>query len=175
MAPADQCFGAVDAVGRGVHFRLVVKLELLPRQRFVQIAFQLDPLARDSIHPGLEALDAVAAALLGAVHRRIGMGDQGFRRAAIARVEGYADAAGGTQVDARDPDRGGQRLDRSLGELDGSLLLRQRVDDEHELIAAHARDRVHVPHHAAQAPRDFVQQLVAGAVTERIVDLLEAV
>ena len=93
MPPADQRFGAVEVVGRGIDLRLVVQLELLLRQRVVQIALELDALARVRVHAGLEALHVVAAALLGAVHRRIGVRDQAVRRRAIGRIERDADAA----------------------------------------------------------------------------------
>ena len=46
---------------------------------------------------------------------------------------------------------------------------------EHEFIAAQPRDRVALAHGLHQPLRDRLQQLVAGVVTERIVDPLEVV
>ena len=51
----------------------------------------------------------------------------------------------------------------------------QAVPQQHELIAAQARQRVVAPQGAAQALGDRAQQRVAGGVAERIVDQLEAV
>ena len=47
--------------------------------------------------------------------------------------------------------------------------------EHHELVAAHAADRVGVAQRARQPGRDRQQQPVAGLVPERVVDVLELV
>jgi hypothetical protein len=42
VSPADQRLRAVDRPGRGVDLRLVIQLELIARERMVQIALELD-------------------------------------------------------------------------------------------------------------------------------------
>src|SRR3546814_964446 len=49
------------------------------------------------------------------------------------------------------------------------------LDQDHELVAAEATDRVDPPQRALEAPRDGHQQLVADAVAEGVVDRLEVV
>ena len=49
------------------------------------------------------------------------------------------------------------------------------VLQDHELVAAEARDDVGVAHGAAQPVGDRAQQLVAAGMAERVVDLLELV
>jgi hypothetical protein len=48
-------------------------------------------------------------------------------------------------------------------------------EDDHELVAALARDGVHLAHARDQAPRDVLQDEVARVVAERVVHDLEAV
>ena len=84
-----------------------------------------------------------------------------------------------------------ERLDRQRQGVDGDRSLQRGADAlEHrqhavglveigqqqaELVAAEAGERVRVADRAADALGDLDQQLVAGGVAERIVDLLEAV
>ena len=51
----------------------------------------------------------------------------------------------------------------------------QVVQDQHEFVAAEARDGVAHAHAARQALRDVAQELVADGVAERVVHDLEAV
>ena len=46
---------------------------------------------------------------------------------------------------------------------------------DRKLVATHARDRVRLPHQRAQPFGDHLQQLVAGGMAERVVDVLEVV
>ena len=52
MLPADERFGAVEVIRGGVDLRLVVQLELLLRERGVQVALELDAVARRVSMPG---------------------------------------------------------------------------------------------------------------------------
>ena len=79
------------------------------------------------------------------------------------------------QRHAGDGDRRLQRFDDALRDRGGVRLFRRRRQQQHELVAAHARDGVDLADHAAQSQRDAIQQLVAGVMAERIVDELEAI
>ena len=121
---------------------------------------------------------AVLAAFLGAVHRRVGAAKEplGFRPAGLAgTAENYAGTGrrkdlasvqveGGVQL-PRQPLGGGDRV----GEAPD--LLQQ--DDE--LVPPEAGYRVSGPRATAQAPGDLDQQLVAGPMAQRVVDVLEVV
>jgi hypothetical protein len=62
-----------------------------------------------------------------------------------------------------------------LGELHRALLAVELVAQDHELVAAEARDGVARPQHPLQARRERRQELVAGLVAEAVVDDLEVV
>ncbi len=49
------------------------------------------------------------------------------------------------------------------------------LEEDHELVAAEARDRVFEPHRGAQALGHRAQHRVAGEVSQRIVERLESV
>ncbi len=109
--------------------------------------------------------------LLGLVHRDVGALHQPLAGLGVARVDG-------------DPDRGARR-DREVVELERApeRLVDARRDarrgrrvghDHAELIATEARDRL-AGDDVLQPRADLAQQLVAGAVAERVVQFLEAV
>ena len=138
--------------------------------------------------------ERVAPGRLDRVHRDVGIAQQVGDVAAVAREERDADAGGDEALLHADDDRQAHRLEDALGDALGVALvghLRQQGD---ELVAAEPADRlegavrahahgleralehlVGVAHARAQAPRHLDQQLVAGAVAERVVDDLEAV
>ena len=67
--------------------------------------------------------------------------------------------------------RRADHLDDALRQrLDARAALGRDLQDR-ELVAAEPRDRVDLAHAAAQPLRHVTQQLVAGRVAERVVDL----
>ena len=72
-------------------------------------------------------------------------------------------------------DRAARRLRDAMGDDRGLLLAVQALEQEGELVAAEAGDGVHRAQHAAEALGQLHEQPVAGAVPQRVVDLLEAV
>ncbi len=48
-------------------------------------------------------------------------------------------------------------------------------DEDHELVAARPADEIDSANAGLEAPRDLAQHFVAGTVSERVVDRLEAV
>ena len=66
-------------------------------------------------------------------------------------------------------------LDDALGERGGVCRLGEADLQDGELVAAHARDRVGLAHQGRAGARHLLQQLVAGGVAQRIVDVLEVV
>ena len=152
-----------------------MQLELLQFQRAVQIGFEADPLFRRKVHAGRKALDVGAAALLGAVHRGVRVRVQGLDRRAVARVEGDADAGRGVNFESGDLNRCSQRLDDFEPDLLSLLGQVRLAEDHHKFIAADARHRVDASYHAHQPAGDVLQQFIAGAVTQGIIDDFEAV
>ena len=72
-------------------------------------------------------------------------------------------------------DRRLQGLHHPLGDLDRLHLLLGPVDQDRELVAAEAGGGVHRAHAVLQAAAHLLQDLVAGVVAERVVDVLEVV
>ena len=67
---------------------------------------------------------AAAAIVLGVIHRRIVILQQGFDLFAVERIYGNPDAGGYEQVMSTDQDGCGQAIQDSLGDLCGVLGLR---------------------------------------------------
>ena len=90
-------------------------------------------------------------------------------------AHGNADADADHHVVAADQEGGRQIVDQALGQ---GHRARQRlvvVDQDPELVAAQAGREVVLADAGAQALGDHHQQLVAGGVTHRVVDVLEVV
>jgi hypothetical protein len=113
--------------------------------------------------------------VLGAVHRRVGVAQQRLDVAAVLRVEADAGAAGERQVVAVDVHRQADLVDDALHRAEDHFLAGVVVEDHHELVAAQARHRVALAQHRAQPLGHALQQLVAHAVAEAVVDELEVV
>ena len=72
-------------------------------------------------------------------------------------------------------ERAGEAGRDPLGGRDRVAFAGDVVQQQAELVAAEARDRVGRPDGLAESRRDARQQLVAGVVPERVVDLLEVI
>ena len=92
----------------------------------------------------------------------------------MARVEGDADRGADAHADLVDDERLVQRPLEQLGAVDRGLVV-GRHDHDAELVAAEAGEQAGVADHGPEPVGDQSEQLVAGVVTERVVDLLEAV
>ena len=118
---------------------------------------------------------AVAAAALGGVERAVGLLDERVEALAGAqrrRAAGDLDR----ELLAVDGDRPAVDRPLQLHRAPRELALVADLAEEHgELLAAPARDAVVRPDRVAQAAGDLDQHAVAGAVAERVVDLLEVV
>ncbi len=176
VQPADQGLHARGDHLAKVERGLVDDEELIFGERVAQVHLELHLALDGVVHPGLEHHVAVLALPLGAVHRDVGVAQELF---------------GGRAIAHRDPDAGRddqslalgalqfewllERGQQSLGDQLGARCQRHPFGDDDELVAAQAPERVDVAHDALQARGDGAQQLVADAVTERVVDALEVV
>src|SRR6266480_694966 len=124
--------------------------------------------------------DAVAAALLAAVERRVGDLQHPIRQpglvgrdlieAAQAEARRHREALlGGRERRVRD------RGPELSGDVEGRLVRRFRHDDR-ELLATDARHPVDPAAQSLLQPRaELLQDLIAGRVPERVVDVLEVI
>jgi hypothetical protein len=179
MLPAQQGFEAADAAARQVQLGLVVQQEFAALQRLAQLRLELDALGRVLVQRRGIELPGVAAIVLGAVHGGVGALEQLLGAGAVLRIAGDADARRDEQLLALQVEGLGQRFDDAGGEAGGIrrlLVGAGQVGQHHrEFVAAQARHHVVVARAGFQARRGLHQQLVADAVAEHVVDVLEAV
>ena len=90
-------------------------------------------------------------------------------------MDGDADADRDLNRRRADDHRLDDALQNFFGDLCGVLGLMKVRQDDRELVAAVARDRIRLPNAALQALRNLEQQRVGDAVSERVVDGLEAI
>ena len=131
------------------------------------------PVADLLIHLRFVDADRAARFRLGARQRRAGIGEQGRRVASVMREYRDARRHAGANRFAVDHEFLGHRLGQLLRQKHaGDRLL--AVDDQSELVTGKPR------HHAAARRRlhplrHLDQELVAGSMTEHVVDFVEAV
>ena len=112
---------------------------------------------------------------LGRVHRAVGARDQLVGRE--LGVVAQHDADRGLRVQQRTVARIrlAHRIDDARRDRARAAFGGDAVEQRDKLVAAHSRQRIAGPQDRAHAVRGLDQVVVAGAVAERIVDLLEAV
>ena len=157
---------------RDVDDRLVVHDQLVLLDRPLQLADQQQPLGRVVVVLG--AVEHGQVHLLARVHRHVGLAQQRLGVGAVVGEQRDADAAPRAQAQVADVERALELAEqaardalRVAGVGDG--------DDQPELVAAEARDRVARAQRQLQADRDLDQEAVALLVAEGVVDLLELV
>jgi hypothetical protein len=156
--------------------RLVLHEELAVPQRAGQLVGQPVPGDGAGVRVGVGDLVAVAAALLGAVHRDVGAAQHVGCAAGADLAVHDADAAVHRQLAVVEQHRGGERLqDAACQVRDGGQARRVGVEGD-ELVAADPGDQLVGRGDAvAQPVGDGDQQPVAHRVAEAVVDRLEAV
>ena len=106
-----------------------------------QLVLEPEQLAELARHVEAEDLVAAAAGLLGGVHGDVGLADQLLAGAGTAGVDDDADARAERQLVAGDRRRLGEALEQAPRDGD-RLLLVGALQQERELVAAQARERV---------------------------------
>jgi hypothetical protein len=111
---------------------------------------------------------------LGLVHRDVGALEQPERVAGVLGEGRDADAGVDVDPDAAHLEGALQRRPQPEARGAGRRLVARRQHDC-ELVAAQARERVLVTQQRAEAGPDLAQHLVPRVMSERVVELLEAV
>ena len=154
--------------------------ELIGIERLLHATQRNEPSFGATVVLGVEEKVAVAAGLLGAVHRVVGVTQQGFGIRTVERENGRPDARRDHHRPLDEAERVGLRH-LAQDALDGmpAFLERGGSKQQHELVAADARDHVVATgprtQAAAHAAGQIEQQAVAGFVTEAVVDRLEVI
>ena len=176
-APPHQRFYLVKAP-RQVDDGLVVKAELLPFQGAAQLGLGLEVGDRPAADLGVEDLGVTSTVLLGTVHGRAGVAHQGFGVRGRILSERDAHRRRGVDLPARWPieheRRGEDALDPQRQRHRLSLPL-ERLAKHHELVSAEPGDGVGRPEDIPDALGQLDEEVIAGAVAEAVVHVLEAV
>ena len=175
MLPAHERLDADDPVLREHGLRLVVRGTALrwamPRRSSAD--------ERELARAVLVAVGGVELAarvvVLGQVHRDVRTLEQRVDVVAVLGIEGDADARLEVEPDALELERAPQLGADLLGDPERVVLVRHRRQQQAELVAAEARDRVALAERRAKPAADLLQQQVAVRMPERVVDLLEPV
>ena len=112
---------------------------------------------------------------LRAVHRDVGVLQQLFRIVRVVGIDRDADRRRDEDVVLLDLERLRDRVEQLLRDAAQHRRIVEVLDDHHELVAAQARQQVGLAQRARQRGRHALQELVADAMAERVVDVLEAV
>ena len=123
---------------------------------------------------GAVELVARAAGFLDCVHRGVGVAHQLVEAGAVAGVQHDADAAGDGEAQAHVAERPLQGLMHAARGDFGAMCVGM-VDQQREFIAIEPGHRVDLAQAVREPCGDIDQHLVAAAVAERVVDVLEAV
>ncbi len=179
VAPAQQRLGASQTLAVAAELRLVIEDEFVLLEGVAQVAFQFQALQGAGVHVCLIELEVVLAALLGVVHRGVGVLHQLAQFAAVLRAQGDTDTGGDEELAVFQDERPHQVAKNLLGHIDRAV---QRhfpggpwLQQQGELVATHAGHGVVVIDTAQQALGHVLEHTVAGGVAEGVVDRLETV
>ena len=132
------------------------------------------PLAQLLFRVGFEEARDAASFVLGAMERRLGIGDQCRHIGSIGRRDGDANADADFDLGPVDLDGQGERPQQGLGGFGGRGGLIGVGQDQIEFVAADPRQKRAV-RRVLQAARHDLDDLVGGGMSEDIVDFLEPV
>ena len=176
MLPADERLERRDRAVADVDDRLVVDAQLAALDGAAQGALGRERSRASRRIASSKTIDRGAAALLGAVHRRVGVADAGPR--AVVRPRRRSRCRCSPAGTPRRPRRGtaprtAPAIRRATAR--GAGLAVDVLAQDGELVAAEPGDRVGRAQRAAQARRDVAQHASPAAWPKRVVDELEAV
>jgi AraC-like DNA-binding protein len=163
------------AAAARVDDRLVREPQRIRRDRAAQRLLDREAALQPQVQLRGEEREVVATALLRVVHRGIGVAHQRGRVVAVARRDADADRHAEPVLVVRDLERLRDRVDHLARERGQRVGIVAVLDEDHELVAADARERMAAAAAYDEPRRDAAQQRVAGVVAGRIVDFLEAV
>ncbi len=175
MVPANHRLEPGDGLVVETDDRLVEDLDLLAAEGAAEIGFERREVGAVLAQRRPEGLDAVSAEALGMIHADLGVLDHLLGLDLLAVVHGDADRRGEERLLLAERDRRAERPADRLGKGRDPLRLRLGDQQEGELVAGQARQRILRLEQPGQAAGDGEQDRVADRRAEVVVDLLEAV
>ena len=175
ILPAHQGLGTADVPAFQADHRLVMHRQRALLECAAQSGFEMDAPHRALGDALLVKVESVAPAVLGLVHRRVGMLHQRLGVPAVLRVQADADAGGNMQRVIADDQHLFQRLDDFFRHVRGGLAIPQIFQQDHELVAAQTGECILFAQQHPDAPGHGLQHGIADGVAETVVDRLEPV
>ncbi len=168
-------FDADQRLAALVDDRLIEQREAVVLDRRAQIRFQDLAVGQIGVHRRVVDDGAVAALVLGAVERHVGVAHDVGGAGAI--LVDHRDADGGADHDvvAGDRIRRADGGDQPLGKPRHLDVVVADRGDHREFVAAQPRHQVVAAQRVRQAQRGVADQLVADVMAERVVDVLEVI
>ena len=112
---------------------------------------------------------------LGAIHRQVGVAQEGVSRFVSRAAQGNADAGTRHDLAAVELDRLAERFGNALGHRGQLVHVADIFDQDRELVATKSRGRITQAQAAPQPLGDGQQQLVTVGMSKTVVDHLEVV
>jgi hypothetical protein len=172
---AHECFGGNGAAAAEIDDGLVLDAEAVFVHGAAEHALHTEPADGPRAQIGVEHLPAIPSAVLGSVERQVGLLEEPCRAVVGVRGGRDADAGRAHELLVADLERDAARGDDPITERDRLFEPRDVLDQDGELVATEARERVLRPQGRAEPLGHLQQHGVAHEVAERVVDELEAV
>ncbi len=173
MPPADERLDAQHAAGRQLGFGLIEQLQLIVLDRGAQLGRQGQPAGTVLVLLGRIHAELILSPL-GDVHGHVGALQERTRVGPVVGKDRYANARANFDGMAVDHEWLLERREQLPRRVLCFVHVRSRQQDR-KFIAAQTRRGFRPAQHAPQPPTELAQKQVAEVVTERVVDLFEAV
>ena len=173
MIPSHERLDADDHPGQKIELGLVHDIELVGLDRSAQVTQHREPGRRPPID--LVAVQLHSRSLpLGVVHRDVGSshGLQGID--VVSGDVGDPDAHGDDDLEPVEVDGPSTFAHASLGHLEDLGIVVATAEDR-ELVAGQPRQLVARPEQCRHSSAELHEQIVAGVMAERVVDLFEPI
>ncbi len=175
VGPARQRLGADDPTGGELDDGLVGDEQLVALERLAEVAVELDARLDVGLHARLVPAVRARAVRLGPVHRQVGVAKQVVAGLGAEIGHHDADAGADEHLGRGHPEGIAQGVDEALGRGVRLGVGRQLLEQDAELVPTPPADRVARAYAGRQARRDFLEDEVAGDMSEGVVDPLEPV
>ena len=174
VTPPQQCLGANDLACAAGHDRLILQAQLVALDGRAQIDFDRAAGFHVSRHVGGEEDGPIPPLTLRIIERNVGVAHQLVRRRAMIGRHGDTDRGFDAHGLAVDRERLGERCGDPFRQALSALLVFGEAENG-ELVAAEAGNKVARSQPRTQTFRHGAHELIAGFMTERVVDILEFV
>ena len=175
MLPAQESFKADDLARLQAHLRLILQRQLTPLQGAVQAVCQDHAVLDLRLHFGGAERVLVGPAGFCPVHGDIGVFNEGLDILAVVWIDSDAGAGRDEVLLTANPEGGGEQAHDSVGDFFDLAAVGQIVEQNQKFVSAEARDGVGFADVRGERLGDLAEDVVAPAVTHRVVEGFKAV